>query len=116
MTDYDELARRAEAGELTPKGNTLRGSAAAENAQRMLMEATGTDTLDAAVTIARGRPRLDTVTPPDVTWRVRATPVLNDQARAVAASRGISLSQLIRDAVLNSVQTSLSDPASSPPR
>lgn len=41
MTDYDELARRAENGELAPKGKVLRGRAAAESGRQLLMGALG---------------------------------------------------------------------------
>lgn len=52
MTDYNELARRAENGELTTKGKALRGSAAAESAQHLLMDATGANSLDEALAAA----------------------------------------------------------------
>jgi hypothetical protein len=60
MTDYDELAARAERGELTPiPGTARRGSTAAVAGRADLMAATGADTLDEAVAIALGRTRLD---------------------------------------------------------
>lgn len=99
MTDYDELARRAEQGGLLPKGTALRGADAAESAQRLLIDATGADTLEAAVTIARGRPRLEAAAPSAVTWKVRTTSVLDEEARKAAKARGITVSQFVRDAV-----------------
>lgn len=58
-TDYDDLAERAERGELTIKPGTIRrGVAAAAEAQRLLMDASGTDTLDDMNRIARGGPSL----------------------------------------------------------
>jgi hypothetical protein len=59
MTDYDELAARAERGELTPiPGTARRGSTAQDASRADLMAATGADTLDQAVAIAIGRPPL----------------------------------------------------------
>ena len=114
MTNYDDLAERAEAGQLTVKPGTIRrGTASAEAGRRALMEATGADTLDAAVSIARGRPRLDAAAPADVTWKVRTTAGLDLEARNAAAAHGISRSQLVRDAVLNYVRALDSDAATS---
>ncbi|MGL4340600.1 MAG: ribbon-helix-helix protein, CopG family, partial [Rhodoglobus sp.] len=93
MTDYDELARQAEAGKLIPKGNALRGSDAAAHGRQLLMDATGADSLAAAVTMARGRPRLDAPVSADITWKVRTTAVLDREVRQVAAARGVSMSQ-----------------------
>lgn len=113
MTDYEDLAARAEAGQLHVKSGTIRrGSAAAASAQRALMEATGADTLDAAVTIARGRPRLDAAASADVTWKVRTTAVLDREVRQIAEAQGMTMSQLVRDAVASYVRTLNSDAAS----
>jgi IS5 family transposase len=106
MTNYDELASRAEAGALGYKPSTVqRGSAAAKAAKNALMEAAGADTLEAAVKIARGRPRLDAAAAAEVTWKVRTTALLDHEAREAAAAHGISMSQLVRDAVLSYVRT-----------
>ncbi|AWF98303.1 hypothetical protein, partial [Clavibacter michiganensis] len=60
MTNYDELAGRAERGELALIPGTQRyGHAARVEARAMLMDATGTDSLTAAMAVALGRPRLD---------------------------------------------------------
>lgn len=100
MNNYDDLAAQAEAGLLLPKpGTALRGKAAAEAGQRALMEATGTDTVADATAVALGRPRLDAATPSGVTWKVRTTPDLDREARNAAAAQGVSISQLVRDAV-----------------
>ena len=108
MNDYNDLAARAEAGQLPVKPGTIRrGAAAAEAGARALMDATGTTTLAAAVTIARGRPRLDAPVPSEVTWKVRTTAVLDREARQAAEARGMSISQLVRDAVASYVRTSL---------
>jgi len=105
MNNYDDLAAQAEAGQLVPKpGTTLRGRAAAQAGQRALMNATGADTVAAATAIALGRPRLTAAAPSGVTWKVRTTPDLDGEARNAAAAQGISISQLIRDAVAAHVQ------------
>lgn len=56
-SEYDELAARAERGELAVKPGTVRrGAAAAEEAQRRLMEATGTTSTEEMTRVALGRP------------------------------------------------------------
>lgn len=56
MHDYDDLAARAERSELAPlPGTQLHGEEAAEHARAALLAATGADTLDDAVIIARVR-------------------------------------------------------------
>ena len=53
MTDYEELARRAERGELPVKAGTVqRGAAAVAQSQELLMQATGTTTIEDAVAVA----------------------------------------------------------------
>lgn len=48
--NYDELAARAERGDLTVKPGTVRqGTDAAAEAQRLLMEATGAKSADALI-------------------------------------------------------------------
>ncbi|MDO4019987.1 hypothetical protein [Clavibacter michiganensis] len=60
MTNYDELAVRAERGELPLiPGTQRRGHAARAETRAMLMDATGTDSLTAAIAVALGRPRLN---------------------------------------------------------
>lgn len=103
MTDYNELARRAERGELPTRGKALRGPDAAASAQQLLMEATGVGSLESAVTIARGRPRLEASAPSAVTWKVRTTATLDSAVREAAKARGVSVSQLVRDAVASYV-------------
>ncbi len=56
-TNYEELAVRAERGDLKVKPDTLRrGADAADAARRSLMEATGAMTSDELTRIALGRP------------------------------------------------------------
>lgn len=107
MTNYDELALRAENGELAPKGKALRGSAAAESGRKLLMDATGADTVEAAVSLALGRPRLDAAAAPAaVTWKVRTTASLDREVREAAKARGVTVSQLVREAVASYVHAS----------
>jgi hypothetical protein len=108
VTNYDELSAMAEAGKLQVKpGTTLSGDAAAEYGRQTLMDATGAGTVDEAVTIALGRPRLEAAeAPAPVTWKVRATAGLNQAAKEAARERGVSVSQLVRDAVANYVRAS----------
>lgn len=55
-TNYDELAARAERGELMSKpGTARRGPEVAADAQRLLMEATGATSLGEITQIALGR-------------------------------------------------------------
>lgn len=106
MSDYTELAERAEAGALHPKKGTVRrGANAAAAAQQALIEAAGTDDLESAVRVARGRPRLDATAPSSHVWKVRPTPFLDEQVRLVALERGVTISQVVRDAVAAYVQS-----------
>lgn len=115
MSDYTELAARAEAGALLPKKGTVRrGPAAAAAAQRALIDAAGTNDLESAVRVAKGRPRLDATAPASHVWKVRPTPFLDEQVRLVAQERGISISQVVRDAVAQYVQTPHATPAARP--
>jgi len=58
---YEDLADRAERGELRPvPGTAVYGDAARETAQAMVMAATGASTVDEATSIALGRPQSST--------------------------------------------------------
>lgn len=108
MTDYEDLAARAERGELAPiPGTQSRGDASREEARAMLMEATGTDTLDAAVAVAIGRPRLDAEEPAGPMWKVRATKALDDEVEAFAKRQGHgNKSRIIREATAAYIRAS----------
>lgn len=100
MTNFDELAERAERGELTIIPGTVRvGSAAADAGRRALLDATGTSDLAEATRIALGRPRLDAGHGPSPVWRVRATENLDTEVTHIADRRGITKSLVIREAV-----------------
>ncbi len=60
-TRYEDLAERAERGELTvkPGGVSLQGAAAAAEARRALMDATGATNIEDVTSAALGRPTAD---------------------------------------------------------
>ncbi|KQQ18684.1 hypothetical protein ASF48_17330 [Rathayibacter sp. Leaf299] len=104
MDNYDDLAARAERSELAPlPGTQLRGDDAAADARAALLAATGADTLDEAVTIARGRPRLDAEDEAGPIWKVRSTKPLDQAVRQLAQRRGVSRSQILREAAASYV-------------
>lgn len=97
--EYDDLAAAIEDGTFTFDGGTvLRGDEAKAQARADLLHATGTDTLDAAVRVAIGRPRIDE-TNDNVTWRVRATKQLDATVRELSEREGKNRSAIIREAV-----------------
>lgn len=106
MSDYDELADRAQRGELVSKpGTARRGADAAAEGQRALMSATGQRTIEDATRVALGRPRLGSEGPSPV-WRVRASEDLDAQVRALAAKKNVPVSQVVREAVAAYVRAS----------
>ncbi|UDM10708.1 ribbon-helix-helix protein, CopG family [Clavibacter michiganensis subsp. michiganensis] len=108
MTNYDDLAARDERGELAPiPGTDLHGSAAADAGRAMLMDATGTDTLDDAMAVALGRPRFDAEEPAGPMWKVRATKALDEQVEALAKRQGHNnKSRIIREATAAYIRAS----------
>jgi len=97
--DYDALVERLhEPGVVRPSSRVLHGDDAAAESQRLLMRATGTGTIDDAVRVALGRPRLDAQAPGPL-WKVRTTKALDDKVRVIAEQLGITRSEVIRDAV-----------------
>ncbi len=106
MTNYDDLAARAERGELAPiPGTDLHGSAGADAGRAMLMDATGTDTLDDAMAVALGRPRLE-AGPDGPMWKVRSTKNLDQQINQLAIRRGVSKFEIIRQAAAAYIRAS----------
>ncbi|WP_309619706.1 ribbon-helix-helix protein, CopG family [Salinibacterium sp.] len=101
MNDYDELARRAERGELPAIPDTvLVGAAAAASGRQMLLDATGANNIVEATQIALGRPRLsDAGHGPSPVWKVRATENLDAEVTQIAGQRGVTKSRVIREAV-----------------
>lgn len=101
MKDYDELAKRAERGELSViSGTALAGAAAAAAGRQVLLDATGASNLDEATQIALGRPRLSAAgRGPSPVWKIRATENLDAEVTQIAGQRGITKSRVIREAV-----------------
>jgi len=101
MNDYDEMALKAERGELPViAGTTVVGSAAAVAGRKMLLDATGASDLSEATLIALGRPRLSTAgRGPSPVWKVRATEDLDAEVTQIADQRGVTKSLVIREAV-----------------
>jgi len=105
VDEFSELADMAERGMLRPvPGTMLRGEAAARHGRSLLMTATGTTNLQDATKVALGRPRVGSEGPSPV-WRVRASARLDAEVRAAALRRGVTISQVVRDAVAAYVQT-----------
>ncbi|NRG42147.1 ribbon-helix-helix protein, CopG family [Rathayibacter sp. VKM Ac-2804] len=82
------------------------GADAADDARAALLAATGAATLDDAVIIARGRPRLDGGEPAGPVWKVRSTRGLDQEVSRLAKSRGVSKSQILREAAAAYVEAS----------
>lgn len=105
MSDYDERAHRAEAGELPAKPGTVRrGPEAAEAARTALLAATSTTSLDDATRIAVGRPSLGHEGRAPVV-RARVPQALKDQVQGLAAAQHRKESEIIRDALTAYLQT-----------
>lgn len=105
MSDYDELARRAERGDLAVKPESVRrGTEAAEAARHALMEATGTTTIEEAARVAVGRPPLGHEGRSPVV-RARVPQDLKDQVQQLAAAQHRKESEIVRDALAAYVRT-----------
>jgi hypothetical protein len=103
--DYDDLAARAEGGDLTPIPGTVRTAAEAAAAGRAaLLAVTGADTIEEATRLALGRPRVGEARRPSVVWKVRASPQLDKLATDLAKHQGMTLSVLVRDAVADYIR------------
>lgn len=87
---YKRLAEAAEAGQLKPAGNpTYRdGSYIAPGAS-----------IEDAVYVAMGRPRLDATSKPTKTWKIRATESLDTKTHTAAKQHNMTLSEYVRLAV-----------------
>lgn len=98
---YEELAAQAESEGLAVKPETIRrGVNAGLRAQELLVAATRTDSLEEAVHLAMGRPRVgSTKTGASPTIRARVPQALKDGVRAVAEAEGRDESEIVRTAV-----------------
>ncbi|NLC97565.1 MAG: CopG family transcriptional regulator [Actinomycetales bacterium] len=107
--EYDELADRAEAGQLKPQGDPIRGEKAAHAGAAQLLKAMETSSLEDAVRLAVGRPPLGSAQKaPTKTWRVKAPADLDAAVRELAAARGIGVSEIVREATINYLRTNAS--------
>lgn len=99
-TNYDNLAARAEHGELAVKpGTARRGPDAAAEAQRLLMEATGTTSVEDMTRIALGRPSLSAPGGASPVIRARVPESLKNAVAAIAARDNRRESDVVRDAL-----------------
>ncbi len=98
---YDDLAERAERGQLRPVPGTARGGDAAGHAEvaQLLMDATGAPTLREAVHLAAGRPPVGTKRGPSPVVRARVPQDLKDRVRALAQREQRDESDIVREAV-----------------
>lgn len=105
-TNYDDLAARAERGELTVKPGTIRGrDYAAADAQQLLMEATGTASVEDMTRVALGRPTLDAPGGASPVVRARVPETLKQAVAAIAAHDNRRESDVVRDALAAYVQS-----------
>jgi len=96
---YEALVERLhESGSYHGAAAIKRGEDAALEGQQLLMQATGTASLEDAMRVALGRPRLDADVPGPL-WKVRATRALDNKVRLIADRLGTSRSAVIRAAV-----------------
>lgn len=103
MDKYEELASRAEHGELAVKPGTIRhGEDAASTAREALMDATGTDTVEEATRIAVGRPALGREGRSPVV-RARVPQALKDQVQQIADHQHRKESEIVREALADYV-------------
>lgn len=102
---YEELAARAERGELTVKpGTAKRGAAAAVEAQHLLMEATGAASVDELTRMALGRPRLGAERGASPVLRARVPQALKDSVTAIAEREHRTESDVVRDALASYIE------------
>jgi len=97
---YEELERLYESGEIRSgdhSGPVLSGTEAVQAGQQHLMWATDTDTIEDAVAVALGRPRLEAV--PNEIMRVRVPQRLMAEVRLFAKKRNTTISQVVREAM-----------------
>ena len=107
-TNYDELAARAERGELAIKPGTVRrGAGAAAEAQRLLMEATGATSIEDMTRVALGRPSLSAPGGASPVVRARVPESLKKAVAAIAARDHRHESDIVRDALAAYVECRL---------
>ncbi len=98
--DYDDLAALAERGGLKAKPGTVRrGPQAADEARRLLMDATGATSADELTRIALGRPAVGAKHGESPVVRARVPQALKDRIAALAESENRNESDIVRDAL-----------------
>lgn len=104
---HEDLAARAERGELKVKpGTARRGSEAShEDVARLLMAATGTTDPNEAARVAAGRPRVGAGTGPSPVVRARVPEDLKSRVIALANEQHRKESDIVRDALAAYVST-----------
>lgn len=96
----DELAARAERGELAVKPGTIRrGDAAAIEARNALMAATGAATPQEAVQLSMGRPPVGAKRGPSPVVRARVPQALKDRVHDLAHREQRDESDIVREAL-----------------
>jgi hypothetical protein len=114
-TNYDELAARAERGDLAVKPGTVRrGASAAAEAQRLLMEATGTISVEDMTRTALGRPSLSAPGGSSPVVRARVPEALKNAVAAIAARDHRRESDIVREALAAYVESQPSLSAKKP--
>jgi hypothetical protein len=104
-TNYDDLAARAERGGLAVKPGTVRrGPEAASDAQRLLMEATGTTSVEGMTRVALGRPSLGAPGGASPVIRARVPDSLKNAVAAIADRENRRESDIVREALAAYVQ------------
>ncbi len=99
-TNYDELAARAERGELKVKPGTVRrGSEAAAEARHSLTNATGATSLEEITRITVGRPSIGARSGASPVVRARVTQELKDRIVELAEREHRNESDVLRDAL-----------------
>ncbi len=95
---YWEEDAKVERGEYPPNPAcpVLAGHEARATSRQQLMWATDTDSLEAAIAVALGRPRLSAE--PNETVKVRTPRPLAEGLRQIARQQGVTLSQVARTA------------------
>lgn len=101
MTDkYDALAARAERGELTVKpGSVRRGDASRAEAQRALLEATGAESVQEAMELTAGRPKVGSEEGASPIVRARVPKELKTRVSELAKKENRNESEIVREAL-----------------
>jgi len=95
--DYRELLARIESGEVSPiPGSEHHGEASALQGQQLLLEATGTTTIDEAINVALGRPRKEAV--PTTTVKAVMPKPMAARVHRLAQRQQVSAAQILRTA------------------